>query len=509
MLSVPGAPSSSPTRPERASRDLVLFLVLLGLYLAIHVTLRLALSAVLAIDEAREALLSQTFQVGYLPRQPPLYNWLVWGGVRLLGISTTTLILCRYLTLAVAYLFLYLSATHVLSHRTLALMAPFSLILMGPFNWDTHEELTHSLAALAAASATFYALLRLERSGSVLAYLGFGAAIAAGFLAKFSYGFFAGSLLVAALTTPEYRRRVLSPRFGLTVGAAAVLCAPYALWFTAHDLSITRMYAEEVRREGGSGYLEGVARGFYHLGRMLFIYLMPFLLVFLVAFWRGWRSAPGGRGQERRLLEALFLAEAGLAALAILAGNLTYLRVRWLMPAFFLVPLVALAWVESATLERRRLVRYAAGLIIVEAVVVLALTINVLRGDALGRPTRLNAPYDVVAAALSAAGFTRGTIAAGEGQLAGNLRVHFPDSRILRLTNPDYVPPPTGGGQCLVVWEQQIGDPSALQAWVASALDAVVEGEPVRTISARYHHARERVLEVSYVLIPGGRGRCR
>src|SRR5262244_2855339 len=114
MLSVPGTPSSSPTRTACASRDLALFLMLLGLYLAIHVTLRLALSAVLAIDEAREALLSQTLEVGYLPRQPPLYNWLVWGGVQLLGISTTTLILCRYFTLAVAYLFLYLSATRVL-----------------------------------------------------------------------------------------------------------------------------------------------------------------------------------------------------------------------------------------------------------------------------------------------------------------------------------------------------------------------------------------------------------
>ena len=61
--------------------------MLLGLYAGAHVGLRLALSPVVAIDDAREALFSQTFQVGYLPRQPPLYNWLAWAGVRGLGVK--------------------------------------------------------------------------------------------------------------------------------------------------------------------------------------------------------------------------------------------------------------------------------------------------------------------------------------------------------------------------------------------------------------------------------------
>src|SRR6185503_1157246 len=198
--------SPSPTRPETPRASLGWFLVLLGLYAGAHVGLRLALSPVVAIDDAREALFSQTLQAGYLPRQPPLYNWLAWAGVRGLGVNAAALIVCRYLTLALAYLFLYLSAVRVLESRRLALLAAFSLLLMGPFNWDVHEELTHSLAALAAAAATFYALLRVERSGHALAYVGLGVAIAAGFLAKFSYGFFAGSLFLAALATPAYRR---------------------------------------------------------------------------------------------------------------------------------------------------------------------------------------------------------------------------------------------------------------------------------------------------------------
>jgi 4-amino-4-deoxy-L-arabinose transferase-like glycosyltransferase len=509
MLGVrrPSPASLTPLNP--ATPGLALFLVLLGSYALLHVTLRLALSPVLAIDDAREALFSQTLQLGYLPRQPPLYNWLIWGGVQLLGVSTTTLTLCRYLTLSLAYVFLYLSATLVFEQRIVAMLAAFSPILMGPFTWDAHEELTHTLASVAATAATFYALLRLERSGSILAYLGFGGAIAAGLLAKFSYGLFAGSLLIAALAIPEYRRRILAPRFGLTLGTLLVLCTPYAMWFMAHDLSLARMYAEEVRREAANSYLEGVGRGFYHFGRMLFIFLALFSVVFFAVFWRPWTTAEPGRRRERRLISWLFGAEAGLLVAAILAGSLTYLKFRWLMPAFLLVPFLAFASIDTPAPDRRRLFYYAAALLGAEALVILALTANVLRGDAFGTSTRLNAPYDAVAKALAAEGFVRGTIAAGGGPLAGNLRLRFPDSRVVRLTNPDYLPPQLSSGQCLVVWEEPSDDRAPLLAWVASALKAPVDHEPERMVSARYRHTRELTLRVRYILLPGGRGQCR
>jgi 4-amino-4-deoxy-L-arabinose transferase-like glycosyltransferase len=499
----------SPTRAEADRASLGWFLVLLGLYAGGHVALRLALSPVVAIDDAREALFTQTLQVGYLQRQPPLYNWLAWVGVRGLGVNAAALIVCRYLTLALGYLFLYLGAVRVLESDRLALLAAFSLLLMGPFNWDVHEELTHSLGALAAAAATFYALLRVERSGGALAYVGLGVAIGAGFLAKFSYGFFAGSLLLATLVAPAYRRRILSPRIALTLGTALALCLPYALWFVHRELSLVRMLVEEVRPESRVGYAGGVARGVGHLGRMLGIYLMPFVLVFPAMFWRAWPRGPRGGGEARRLLGALLLIELGLVVVGILAGRLTFLKFRWLMPAFCLVPLLAFAWLDRAALDRRMLRRYATALGIAEAAVILGLTLNVLRGDAFGPPTRLNTPYDLVAGALADAGFSRGTIAAGDGPLAGNLRLRFPGARVVRLTNPDYVPSGASDGQCLVVWEEPLGNPSALQTWLRASLDADVAGEPVRSVSVRYHHARELSLRVGYILLSAGRGTCR
>ena len=53
-----------------------------------------------------------------------------------------------------------------------------------------------------------------------------------------------------------------------------------------------------------------------------------------------------------------------------------------------------------------------------------------------GLPARLNTPYDVVAGAIAADGFRRGTIVAGPGPLGGNLRLAFPDSRVASLETP-------------------------------------------------------------------------
>jgi 4-amino-4-deoxy-L-arabinose transferase-like glycosyltransferase len=501
------APLTAPRGRPWPSGGPPCFLLVLALYAAIHIGLRLLLSPVVAIDDSREALFSQTLQRGYLAQQPPLYTWLAWASVRFWGVSTTSLVVCRYATLSVLYLFLYLSAAHLLRHGTLAMLAAFSLVLVAPFTWDAHTELTHSLTASAAAAATLYALLRVGRLGSTLAYLGLGVAIAAGLLAKFSYGLFVGALLAGAIATPEYRRPVLAPRFGLTVGIAVLLCLPYALWFVGHEVSLASVYAEQIRQVPVS-YRRGVTRGLFHLGRMIVVYVLPFALVFLAVFRGTWTRREATFPGARRLLGVLLLVQVGILIAGTLTGQLTYFRVRWLMPVFVLAPLFAFTWIDPMALDRRRIARYVAILLIVETLVVLGLLANVLRGDAFGVPTRLNAPYDAVADTLATAGFTRGTIAAGEGPLAGNLRLHFPDSRVIRLSSPDYLPPATGEGQCLVVWEEP-GGSSELVSWVASALGARVEAESSQRISVRYRHARAHSLEVRYILMPTGRGECR
>jgi hypothetical protein len=247
---------------------------------------------------------------------------------------------------------------------------------------------------------------------------------------------------------------------------------------------------------------------------MVLYYVTPLWLLFLVAFGPRAFGRPAAVPPSptlavgHRLLARFFLAEGGLLLAGILVGGVTYLKFRWLVPAFFLLPLLGLARLEASGLGDHRIRRLAVWLLAVELLVVVAFAVNIWRGDRWGRPTRLNAPYDRIAAALRTAGFRHGTIVAGEGPLGGNLRLHFPDSRVIRLTNPDFLPPGGDAGSCVIVWEAE-RDEAPLRAWVDAALGVDFSRDPVRVVQAPYHFARAARLRVTYVLLPEGRGRCR
>jgi 4-amino-4-deoxy-L-arabinose transferase-like glycosyltransferase len=490
------------------------FAVLVAAYGLVHLALRLALSSTLTIDDSREAVLAQTLDWGYQPRQPPLYNWLVWVAFQVVGPGVLGLTLVKYAVLGAAYGFVYGSARRILADGRLPALAAFSLLLMVPIGWVVHESLTHSITVLAAAAATFYTLLRLETRGSHGAYVAFGLAVAAGLLSKFSYALFAGALLLAALTVPAYRARLLHPRVGLAALAAALAVLPFAVWFYDHQFSLTRIYAEEVDPGEPEPYLLGVLSAVYYLARVSAYYLTPAWLFLLALFPAAWRAAGAARppAPAERLLARFFLAEGSLVLAGALFAGVTYLKFRWMMPAFFLFPLYLFARVDRRPLDAGRLRWYARVLVLTAAVAAAAFVVNIWRGDRLGRPSHLNAPYDALAAQVAAAGFTRGTIAGGEGSAAGNLRLSFPRARVLRIANPDYVPPdPAGGGQCLIVWEKERSEtvPTEVARWLEAALGVRLPPDlPVRTVELPYHFSRDHRLRTRFVLLPQGLGRC-
>jgi hypothetical protein len=84
---------------------------------------------------------------------------------------------------------------------------------------------------------------------------------------------------------------------------------------------------------------------------------------------------------------------------------------------------------------------------------------------------------------------------------------------VLRLANPDYVPPdPASRGQCLVVWEKERSEtvPAEVARWLDDALGVRLPPDlPVRTVDVPFHHSRHHQLRTRYVLLPQGLGRCR
>ena len=476
----------------------------------------MALSGVLTVDDSREAVLTQTLAWGYQPRQPPFYNWLVWGAVQLLGVGVLALTVVKYAVLVTAYALVHAAARRTLADPRLAVLAALALVLMVPIGWVVHESLTHSIAVLAAAAGTVHALLRLEATGSRRAYAALGLALGVGFLSKFSFALFAGALLCAALTVAPYRRRLLHPRVVWTLAAVVLCLLPFALWFYRHDFSLGRIYRQEVDPGEPDAWLPGVLSAFYYIARVTAYYLTPLWIVLLALFPDGWRGkAPGAAAvPAHRLLERFFLAELAILVAGALVGGVTYLKFRWLFAGYFLFPLYFFSRLDPAAIDPARVRRFAGLLLAVGCLALVAFPVNLLRGDRLGRASHLATPYDRIARQLAAAGFTRGTIAAGEGPVAGNLRLAFPDARVVRQPNPDYLPPRRAAdGQCLIVWEtERVADevPAEMRAWLAAALDVRLPAAlAVRTAEARFHFARRQTLQIHYVLLPDGAGECR
>jgi hypothetical protein len=494
------------------------FVLLLAVYAAGHAALRLWISPAINIDDAREAVFSQTLAWGYQARQPPLYTWLVWAAVRLGGASVATLTLLKYAVLAAAYALTWAAARRILGEPALAPLAAFSLLLLLPIGWFVHDDLTQSVAVLAAAAGTLLALIRLEATPSFRWYVALGLGLGLGTLSKLNYLVFAAALALAALSLEPYRRRLRDPRIVVAVSVATALVLPHALWLRAHAGDLSDLYVRQIMAGSGSSFGASVLGGLGGVLRALAYYAAPLGLLFLVLFPQVYRPAaprqPGHHGGA--LVGRTLSIGIGLLVVGALLGLVGQLKFRWAIPLFFLLPLYAfwrLDRLPADALRRGRRRAYAGVLVVVEALMVVAIVAQTRIGARFGVPARLNTPYDRVAPAIADEGFRRGTIVTGRGPLAGNLRLAFPDARIASLETAGYVPPPAGaGGQCLVIWDDDTGDamPEDLRAWLRSRFD--VDGlpaVPVGRVSAPYRHTPGPDYRAYYVRLPQGAGQCR
>jgi Dolichyl-phosphate-mannose-protein mannosyltransferase len=494
--------------------------LLLG-WAAFHVLLRLALSPTLTADDAREAVLAQNLQWGYQARQPPLYNWLAWAAFRVLGPGLLALTLLKYATLVLAFWLVYLTARRVLDDPRLAALSAFSFLLIAPISWTIHEALTHSITVLAACAGTVYALIRLDDSPGPRAYALLGLAVGLGLLSKFTYVIFLAALGLAALSVDRYRARVLRPGILVTALVAALMVLPYAVWFVGHGHDLGRIYAREVHIETGSTWAKQARAGLAYIARFLLSYVVPIALAIGACFPGAYRRLPAGndRAAGGRLVGWLLVWMLVLLTGAALAGGLSFLKARWLIPAFFLVPLYGLWRVDRQDGSHRRLAAFAVILILSEIAVVGLLTVRVVGASHFRRAYPMNEPYARVATELERAGFTHGTIVAGSGTIAGNMAVRLPHGRVLHTEYPDFLPPAGRPGQCLLVWDrhqrprsdgaQPAAPPEDVQQLAASLDVGLTGSEPVGMVDAPLLYNPTRVRRVYYILLPEGAGRCR
>jgi 4-amino-4-deoxy-L-arabinose transferase-like glycosyltransferase len=123
-------------------------------------------------DALAAELLQGHLAGGYQVRNPPLYEWLLWGIQQLVGPGSLSYLILRYALIAATGLLFYVALLRTVASQRLAAAFSLSLVLLYWFGWEIHHSVSHSLALLAASLALFIAALACaERPTPARAFL--------------------------------------------------------------------------------------------------------------------------------------------------------------------------------------------------------------------------------------------------------------------------------------------------------------------------------------------------
>jgi hypothetical protein len=434
--------------------------VFLAIYFGAHVLIRVSISGTLALDEAEQVLLSQWFQWGY-SGQPPLYAWTQHLVFEFLGTNLFALALLKNGLLFLAYYFFWLTARRLWPDRPgLVTLAVLSWLLIPQIVWEAQRDLSHSVLVLTLASASLYSVARAlmpgmsegDQPGSgpgMLWYVAYGALMGLGMLSKYNFVVFAGALNLALLSLPEGRALLLNPRILVALTCAVAIAFPHFTWAFVHwDVAVRSL--SKVEASAQNNRLVGL--GVLALSGVSF--LTPLWLAWLGLFPGLFRRSDARRETVlcRLVQRYLIVLVLGLV-LGVLALGIGHVKERWMIPFLFLVPLFFFSGAGGAPLNRRK-ARWFRRLALAAAALTLLISgFRALLGPTLGATTRVNYPFDDVAAELERGGFRGGYLLAHNAWFAGNLLRRFPGARayVPGFVLPD---PDVGSGQTvLAVWD--------------------------------------------------------
>ena len=484
-------PRRPPPRERKSSLDsfvrldksAVIFLIFA--FCLTHWLIRVFIAPVFTIEEADQLLLSQSLQVGYEARQPPLLTWLHALTIGSVGLSAPAVFALKYLLLFVALTFYYLSARNVLIRPGVSAAAVAAWALTFQVGWGMHEDLLGAVALMASLSLTLHAFTRILTWRRYRDWVYLGLTIGVGMLTHHLYIVFPVAMMLGIFLSPFFRDSVNPGRILITVVVAGLIYGPYAIWISTHIGSVgdaAREYATSWDID--SAWLNRVANAAGALGRTLLEFTLPLSLFWLMLFWPMWlpiiypvfqRRSTDEEPHEmfwRRLLARAMLFATAAYLLGVVLGVQTF-KGYWLLPALFPAPIWMFAHVKRAGDFPIAIRAFAAVVIAFAALVIAGRFIEWRLEVRMCDECRPYAPIRDWASELRKAGFTEGTIVGADKHLTGNLRGALPRARVLDASiPPDALPAAHTNGACLAVWRNETVMPEALAAYLEDELGA-------------------------------------
>lgn len=436
-------------------------------YFSLHVAARRIASPAVDFDESELVFLSQWFAAGY-NSQPPMYTWVQSAAFSLLGYSVFALALVKNLFLGATIVAIFATVRLATRDDRPAAVAAFGTLTIPQIAWESHRDLSHTVAVTFFAVALVYTVVRLARRPSWTGYAMIGLAAGFGMLSKYNFALVIVGVLAAAVSIPRYRDRLFDRRFALTVTLAIGLVTPHAIWLIDHlRLASSKTLATMGERADG-GWLADVAAG----SLALISCLVGCLALTLFLFWlfrfgdrKGWfdrrespprnaTTVPVGRRhfpgpppstdklptdptwtdqvELGRLLGRTLAVILGLLLLMILSGHATEFKNRWLQPFVVLVP--AFLVVSWPTLSRRYVrSRMIVSGYVVMATVLVAIVLRPILSDDGTEPNQLNIDFRQLAEQIRE---SPRVVVASDMRIAGNLRLRLPHTVVLSEDHP-------------------------------------------------------------------------
>lgn len=414
------------------------FILILALYFALHVAVRLAVSTTLEHDEAQQVFLSQYMAIGY-DGQPPLYNWLQTLVISVFGVSRASLAVLKNILLFSTYILFWMTARHLLREKALAIVATLGLLTLPQLGFESQRDLTHTVAVFFSAALFFYAMVRTIDRPTLFGYMLAGIAVGIGGLSKYNFLLLPVAVCIAMLMDQNLRRRVLDLRILATVAIAAAIILPHALWFLQNMDVATERTLGKMTSE--TSYLAGAAHGIGSLLVAIIGFCALTTLCFYVTFGKAFKSALFARNDWTNLIERAFAIIAIVLVLIILLGQVDSVRDRWLAPYLVIYPLYVCLKIKAAGLDieagARRFGLMAA---VFMAAIPALLFLRIATAGMTGEYQYINAPFAALARDIAARTPEPSVLITEETHVGGNLRLQMPGVPVVALTYPAFSP---------------------------------------------------------------------
>ncbi len=473
----------------RLDRSAVLTAILV--YCVIHWMIRVFIAPVYTVEEASQLLLSQSFQLGYEARQPPMLAWLYWLATQAGGISPPIVFAVKYALMFIGLAFYYLAARNVLIRPGVSAAALGAWALTFQIGWAAHEDLLGGVALMAVLAICLHAVTRILTWRRRRDWVYLGVAIGLGLLTHHLFAALPAALLLAIALSPFFRDSMSVGRLLTALLVALAIFSPYAVWVVTHIGSIgdaAREYAASW--EIDSGWLERVGNAAAQLGRALLEFSLPLLLFWMMLFWTLWLPViyplfPRRNTDEephelawRRLFVRAALFSALFYLVSVVLGVQAY-KPHWMMPVLFALPIWLFAHVKRAGDFPVAIRAFGALMIAFICLVIGGRFVEAQMEITSCREggCRPYAPIAEWADALKDSGFTDGAIVGADPHLTGNLRAAFPRARVLDASSPpEAYPKRRTRTACLIVWRDTIFNENRNVAIMPEELSAYLEG---------------------------------